>query len=338
MFLALRRVIAPLGVGLQHAASAAAALALVERFDAQLLITDMRIADALVADLLRQASRIRPGIRKLILTGFADQEQTISAINEGKINRYFTKPWINEELRAAIADELKLYAQQQQVTARQSALVRHAAEADRKMIVTSQLFAKSTDLLKSVRHETAIDLFQRLLGGRLPKMLRFSQDVARLAKALAEDAGLDAGTVEQVRVAAALHQIGLLSLPFSVRDLRQMSAEQLQEYRQYPVIGADAIQGDTEVDEVATIIRCHREDFNGDGYPTRLVGQFIHVGARIIRLLIDYQAVYLRNGDAAAVRVLQAGAGTRYDPVLVQTFLSRTLGGAASVTPADTSH
>jgi response regulator RpfG family c-di-GMP phosphodiesterase len=325
MLAALQRVVMPLGVALYHAATARQALGLCSAQRAHLLITDMRIADAQIADFLQQASQAQPGIRKLILTGFADLEQTISAINEGQINRYFTKPWDNLVLRDAINEELALFAGQQRAVAQQAALVQRAVELELKAQAASRQSEASAQQLRSVRHETVMDFYHRLLSYRFPRTLRFSQQVAHWAAALAQDMALESDTVVQVHAAAALHQVGMAALPFTVRDTRQMSAEQLAEYRQYPEIGAEVIQGDVDHDPVATLIRYHREDFCGGGYPNQLAAEDIPLGARIIRLAIDFQAVLDRKGRASAVALLQAGASSYYDPQLVTLFLNQTL-------------
>jgi response regulator RpfG family c-di-GMP phosphodiesterase len=325
MLAALQRLVMPLGVALYHAATAQQALALCSAQHAHLLITDMRIADAQIADLLRQASQAQPGIRKLILTGFADLEQTISAINEGQINRYFTKPWDNLVLRDAINEELALFAGQQEAVAQQAALVQRAGELELKAEAASRQFEASVHQLGTVRYETAMDLYYSLLSYRFPRILRFSQQVAHWAAALARDMALDSETVAQVRAAAALHQIGMVALPFRERDIRQMSAEQRAEYRQYPEIGAEAIQGEADHDQVATLIRYHREDFDGGGYPNQLAAEDIPLGARIIRLAIDFQAVLDRKGKVLTVALLQAGASSFYDPQLVTLFINQTL-------------
>jgi response regulator RpfG family c-di-GMP phosphodiesterase len=324
MLSALQRVVVPLGVALYHADTAQQALALCSAQRAHLIITDMRIADAQVADLLQRAGQVQPGIRKLILTGFADLEQTISAINEGHINRYFTKPWDNHVLRAAIKDELALFADEQRAAAQQVELIKRAGELELKAENASRLVEASTDMLKSVRYETAMDLYHRLLSYRFPRTLRFSRQVASWADALAQDMLLDSEIVAQVHAAAALHQVGMMALPFTTRDTHQMTVDQFAEYRQYPEIGAAAIQGEAEYGEVAKMIRFHRENYNGSGYPERLVADAIPLGSRIIRLVIDFQAVLDRKGEAAAVVLLQAGASKSYDPILVKLFLSQT--------------
>lgn len=331
MLSALQRVVTPLGVALYHADTAQQALTLCSTQRAHLIITDMRIADAQVADLLQQASKIQPGIRKLILTGFADLEQTISAINEGHINRYFTKPWDNRVLRAAIKDELALFAEDQQANALKIELIKRAGELELKAETVSRLFEASSGMLKSVRYETAMDLYHRLLAYRFPRTLRFSRQVASWASALAQDVGLKGDSVAQVHAAAALHQVGMIALPFSVRDTQRMTLDQFAEYRQYPEIGAEAIQGEANYDEVAKMIRFHREDFNGGGYPDQLVADAIPLGSRIIRLVIDFQAVLDREGKTAAVAILQDGAWYSYDPQLVTLFVSQTLTNASNL-------
>jgi len=73
-----------------------------------LVISDMRMPGMDGAELLKTLSRDYPSMRRIILTGYSDLDQTLKAINEGRVNRYLTKPFSIESLVQEVTDELKL--------------------------------------------------------------------------------------------------------------------------------------------------------------------------------------------------------------------------------------
>ena len=73
-----------------------------------LVISDMSMPGMDGAELLRRLSKDYPSMRRIILTGYADLDQTLKAINEGKVNRYLNKPFAIEELLEEVSDELRL--------------------------------------------------------------------------------------------------------------------------------------------------------------------------------------------------------------------------------------
>ena len=91
----------------------------------------------------------------------------------------------------------------------------------------------------------------------------------------------------------------------------------------------------------AELIRSHHERFDGKGYPDGLSGMTIPLGARIIALASDYDA--LQNGtlttvpmkQAEARKYLQEGRGTRYDPQVVDAFLNLSVEASAAPVVAE---
>ena len=85
------------------------------------------------------------------------------------------------------------------------------------------------------------------------------------------------------------------------------------------------------------IARSHHESFDGSGYPDGLTGEAIPLAARILAVADSYDAMVSRRpyrparGHAAAVAEIRAGAGGRFDPVVVEAFL--TIAGDDGVTP-----
>lgn len=73
-----------------------------------LVISDMSMPGMDGAELLRQLAKDYPSMRRIILTGYADLDQTLKSINEGRVNRYLTKPFAIGALLQEVKDELRL--------------------------------------------------------------------------------------------------------------------------------------------------------------------------------------------------------------------------------------
>jgi len=91
----------------------------------------------------------------------------------------------------------------------------------------------------------------------------------------------------------------------------------------------EAQTGDSEFLRMAReIALCHHERWDGTGYPRRLAGQNIPLAARIVSIADVYDALSMRRTYKPAlphtqcVKMIAAGAGTQFDPALVEAFLA----------------
>ena len=98
---ALVRVLRLEGYAISTARDGESALALLERTAFGVLLTDMRMPGMNGARLLAHVATQHPSTVRVLLTGHADLEAAVSAINEGQVFRYLTKPWDDAQLRAA---------------------------------------------------------------------------------------------------------------------------------------------------------------------------------------------------------------------------------------------
>jgi diguanylate cyclase (GGDEF)-like protein/putative nucleotidyltransferase with HDIG domain len=157
-----------------------------------------------------------------------------------------------------------------------------------------------------------------------------SRNVSVLCAALASHIGLDEETVETIRIAGLLHDIGKIGISESIlQKPGDLTAEEQEIMRAHPEIGARILSPIAALVAVTPLVRHHHERWDGQGYPERLAGEAIPLGARIIAICEAYESMvsdrpYRRNlGHAGAARQLTAGAGTQFDPKLVEAFLSR---------------
>jgi response regulator RpfG family c-di-GMP phosphodiesterase len=131
-----------------------------------------------------------------------------------------------------------------------------------------------------------------------------------------------------VFVAGLLHNIGKVGFSDTMLELpvSRMNGELLGLYRRYPERGEQLLTPLEDLREAATLVRSHQERFDGDGFPDRLAGLDIPLGARILALASDYDNLQLGvlterqlRPDQAA-RIIIDSSGKRYDPVVVAAF------------------
>jgi len=175
------------------------------------------------------------------------------------------------------------------------------------------------------------ELAQRL-DRRDPQTHGHSRRVARHARTIARRLGLPEPEVARITAAAAIHDVGKLFTPLEIlRKPGRLSDEEFEVIKRHPVDGAELSKplGDPLL---TAIIRHHHERIDGSGYPDRLVGSAIPLGARIIAVADTFDAITssrpyrLARPHKAAIDVLRAEAGTKLDAEVVRAFCAHYAG------------
>jgi len=159
-----------------------------------------------------------------------------------------------------------------------------------------------------------------------------SLEVSRLAEALGRAMGLGERTMEELQIAARLHDLGKIAIPDA---LLTKTGPLLQE--EYALMQRHAEAGftilrDAPLSEgVKRAVRHNHERWDGRGYPDGLAGEDIPLLSRILAVVDAYEAMTsdrpYREGlpQGEAVVQLLEGAGTQFDPAVVDIFLRRVL-------------
>lgn len=153
------------------------------------------------------------------------------------------------------------------------------------------------------------------------------EDVADLVGAVGRELGLDEAELTEIRRAAALHDIGKVAIPDAILHAPRALTDVEWEYmRQHTIIGERIIGSAPELAGVASIVRSSHERWDGAGYPDRLAGEDIPLGARIVAVCDTYDAIVTDRAyrpaqpPEAALAELRRCAGTQFDPRVVAAF------------------
>jgi two-component system cell cycle response regulator len=156
---------------------------------------------------------------------------------------------------------------------------------------------------------------------------RHSQAAARYAELMAIELELPPERVERVRLAGILHDVGKIGI--SDRVLTKpgpLDPEEWSEMRTHPQIAARLLTG-SDFEDIREWILCHHERPDGSGYPRGLSGGEIPLEARILAVADAYEAMTADRvyrpalGEEAARAELTAGAGTQFDPEVVDALM-----------------
>jgi diguanylate cyclase (GGDEF)-like protein len=153
-----------------------------------------------------------------------------------------------------------------------------------------------------------------------------SERVGDLAARISRRLGLDESQVELTRLAASLHDLGKLAIPEEIlRKPGALNESERLVLQRHPHIGHRMLES-LGVDPIADWVLHHHERWDGDGYPDRLRGEAIPLGARIIFVADAFDAmtserVYRRPlSQRAALEELERCAGSQFDPAIVAAF------------------
>lgn len=181
------------------------------------------------------------------------------------------------------------------------------------------------DWMAQSRVRLLAQLAQALEAGD-PYTRGHSLRVARYASMIAERMGLASAEVERIRLAGALHDIGKVNTPVAIlHKPGQLTNEEYAVVQRHPVDGARLVEA---LDDplLTAIVRHHHERLDGGGYPDRLAGDRIPLGARIMAVADTFDAITSARPYRAAAKhtraltVMEGEAGRQLDAEAVAAF------------------
>ncbi|MGA9997069.1 MAG: HD domain-containing phosphohydrolase [Pyrinomonadaceae bacterium] len=291
------------------AASGLEALHLLNQHDVALIITDQRMPAMTGIELLKRTASFRPHMVRIVLTGYTDIGSLVEAINCGQVYRYVTKPWNNDDLRQVVERALEHYETNKS---------HHELEQ-----ANHRLSVRLQEMTRGIVRAIA-----DALEAKDEHVFGHARRVSGYATAIGRRMRLDLLTLEQLSLAAFLHDIGKIGTPDRILlkpgpfTEDEWSCIMLHSER-----GARMLSGVPEMEEIASIVRHHHEHYDGTGYPESLCGEQIPLASRIVLVADAYDAMTSPRPFRAeacsheyAVSQLENESGKHFDPEVVRAF------------------
>lgn len=288
---------------LETAQGGEAALAMLEKGGAfAVIVSDMRMPGLTGLQLLQRVKQRWPDTVRVMLTGNADQQTAMDAVNEGSIFRFLTKPCPPERLAATLTAALE---QHRFITAERELLENTLNGSVRAL----------TDILSLLAPET----FGR--GQQLREQMRAVAEALKLPEVWA------------LELAAMLHGLGQVTLPTEVaaraRIGAALSAAEETMVRRVPEAGSNLLMHIPRLEAVARMVLFQSKNFDGSGFPLDTPGGMeIPAGARLLKVLVDLAQLEQRGSSRREALALMRERGGWYDPQLLDA-VAAVLGAGA---------
>jgi putative two-component system response regulator len=269
------------------------------RFD--LVVCDINMPGRSGLDFLNDLKRIDPTTASVVMTSNGTVTTAIQAMRSGALG-FVIKPYNEKELFEAI-----------EIAITQARQLREALEME---FYTPMLESLCDALLNTME------------AGEYSNP-GSSRRVAKHAQEIAQAYGLDDEEAYQIYLAGLFHDIGKIGVPDEiVRKSVPLTPEEEMILNQHPELGSRIVAQTHDMEKAALIVRHHLEAYDGSGVPSGLRGENIPLGSRILAVASAYEELTAQRhytpglSHQEALISLQADAGIRYDPRIVELALT----------------
>jgi putative two-component system response regulator len=291
-------ILESVGHDVTGADSAEGALALLEESDFDLVVSDVVMPGLSGLELLEAVRARRASLPVVLVTGAGTYDTLSQALTRGAAG-LVTKPFAHADLQSAVAHALER-------------ATRSREELRERLLAPTLASALAN----------AIEARDEYLHGHCERL-------ASLAVRIAELMELSADEVETVRLGAILHDVGKIGIPDRVLlKPGRLNDEERSIVETHPEIGDKLLAPLDLLAGARPIVRHHHERWDGTGYPDRLAGDAIPLGARIVAVADSVEVMSARQlyslprTQEEVVAELGAHRGTQWDPEVVDHVLA----------------
>jgi putative nucleotidyltransferase with HDIG domain len=286
----------------------------------ELMLSDLMMAGMDGIALLEATKERFPDMPVVMVTAVHDVSVALNSIRNGAYD-YLLKPFEREQLLATVRRALenrRLKIENRAYQTNLEALVTARTELLRQ---TLKELEESYDITLAALGD-ALDLKDRETEGHSKRVTAFTMAIARAM-------GLSGDQVRVIARGAFLHDIGKMAIPDAILNKPgKLDSQETEIMREHPYRGYQIVKKIPFLTEAAEIVYAHQEKFDGTGYPRRLKGDEIPLGARIFAIADTLDAMtsdrpYRAAQPVAAARQeVKAWSGRQFDPQVVEVFLS----------------
>lgn len=256
---AVKRLFMDENIEIITAESGRTALDIITSLPVAVIVSDFLMPNMTGIEFLERAKILVPESIRILMTGFADMQAAIDAINRGEVSRFITKPWQNEALKNTVLDAVNRYN------------------------VAAEMKTADESTLLSLAQ--TIELKDPYTRGHCDRVAQYAVNTARLLALSDEDC-------RHLRHGSWLHDCGKIGVPESILNFNgPLSDEQMRVMQNHSRWGAEVARLARLPEAVVNIILNHHERFDGTGYPQGLRGEEIPYLARIVSIADFYDAL-----------------------------------------------
>jgi putative two-component system response regulator len=332
----LQAILEGQGCRLLTARNGAAALSLAAQEKPDVILLDIMMPEMDGFSVCRNL-KADPATFEIPVISLAAPERTedkVRGLEMGAVD-YITKPFQPEEVIARVTTHLTLRYLERQLRIANTELKELNENLDKKVEERSQQLIRSRDSIIFVMAKMT-EARDDDTGKHLERICRYVEILAmELAKT---DASITDSWIRTVVKTAALHDIGKVGIPDGILLKKgPLTPEEREIMETHPAIGGDTLLelreemggGGPYLSRAIEITLGHHEKWDGSGYPFGIKGEAIALSARLVAVADVYDALVSQRtyksgfSHEDACRLIQEGAGTHFDPRVVNAFEAR---------------
>jgi putative nucleotidyltransferase with HDIG domain len=271
------------------------ALDIISQESIAVIVSDNQVPGMNGNALLSRINEISPDTVRVMITGYADLQTAVDALNSGEIFRFIIKPCQNDSLIKAVQEALEQY-----------------------WIIHS---LRSTDENTLLSLAEAVELKDGYTRGHC-------QRVAEYALIIASEINMSGDSVKAIRRGSWLHDCGKIGVPEDILNKNgPLDPEEFEIIKNHPKWGADAARKAALSRPIYNIIHFHHERYDGSGYPAGLKEDEIPFEVRIVTVADVYDALTSdrpyrdKYSIDKAIDIMRIMRGTAFDPDILDLFL-----------------
>ena len=284
-----------------------------------LIISDIRMPEKDGLELLRLVKAVRPNMKFIIMTAYADIEVAVEAMRLGA-NDLLIKPFELELAVFSVKKALEQKKMEEELESYHKNLKKLVAERTGKLQEAYHTLKKA--------HLDSVKVLAEAIDAKDPYTRGHSDRVRQMSLKIATSLGFTEARMEILEYGALLHDIGKIGIKDEIlRKPGPLSTEEYQAIREHPLIGVKIVEGVEFFKDKIPLIRNHHEQFDGKGYPDGLVGEAIPLEARLIAVPDAFDAmasVRPQRRIRAIEEILsemEQHRGRQFDPRILEIFL-----------------
>ena len=258
------------------------------------VISDMRMPEMDGVEFLAKVKEITPDIVRIMLTGNADLQTSIDAVNKGKIFQFLTKPCPKETLVKSVEMALRQY----------------------------QLIVAERQLLEETLNGS-IQVMADILSMVSPTAFGRSGRIRRYVRHIAEKLSLS--NVWEIEIAAMLSQVGCVSLPRETLEKvyadQDLTSKEREMFTSHPDVGGRLIVNIPRLGNAAHMIAHQNEPFSWDNTGESPRNRnIVAVGGHILKVALDFDLLVIRGLSPETALAKLRGRKDIYDPDIVDAI------------------
>ena len=297
-----------------------------------LVLSDIMMPGMDGIELLKRLRSLYPDTAVVMITAVSNVNIAIEALREGAYD-YLIKPFNFEEVVLSVKNAFEkrdLILENRLYQKHLEALVENQTSEIRQLLSKEQ--ERSSELNKAleeiqITHDATIDALSAALDYRDNETEGHSQRVVRYSLEIGKVLGLERRNLEVLARGTLLHDIGKIGVPDSILwKPGKLTDEEWVEMRKHVEYGFKMLKSIHFLRDAALIVQHHHERYDGSGYPDRMSGDNIIIGARIFAIADTYDAMTTNRPyrkaltDRDAREEIKRCNGAQFDPRITEAF------------------